>query len=367
MNKRNHLLSVHGEQREDQAITLKQECRDLGVNYWRALKRREAGMSREKTLNAAYVRGSRYGVVVTVSGVTYPNLEDAARSLKSPASTATIGRWLRSGMTADEAFSRTPNPGYNRGIIYMIFNLDLEMGYIGQTVQTLEMRVSSHWDAVVSGAVKDEESLHAALRKYGAESFLIAIIDRGTSLIDLGERERKQIELHGTLAPNGFNICPGGSGGGSNPKPRTYKGMNFKTTLALIEYVAEERGISLAAAKKRVQFDRIEVRTPAKAGTSLANTSAYKAWSRIIHGAVNPASKSFKPGLTVCDRWRTFNAFFQDVGQPPCRGMAFTRLDQAQGFCPDNCQWLTKSEASQINAAYMKSNGTLVGNRRRHD
>ena len=153
----------------------------------------------------------------------------------------------------------------------------------------------------------------------------------------------------------------------TNPKPRTYKGLNFKTTLALIEYVAEERGISLAAAKKRVQFDRIEVRTPAKAGTSLANTSVYKAWSRIIHGAVNPASKSFKPGLTVCDRWRTFEAFFQDVGQPPSQGMAFTRLDKAQGFCPDNCRWLTKSEASQINAAYMKKNGTLVGNRRGHD
>ena len=39
--------------------------------------------------------------------------------------------------------------------------------------------------------------------------------------------------------------------------------------------------------------------------------------------------------------------------------MAFTRLDKAKGFYPDNCAWLSKSEASKLNASYMKEKGTL--------
>lgn len=322
-------------------------------------------MSKEKTLSAEYVRDSRHGVAVTVDGVIYPNLEEAARILKPLASTATIGRWLRKGMAPEEAFSRTPNPGYAGGFIYLIFNLNLEMGYIGQTVQTPDMRISSHWDVVVSGAATCEESLHAALRKYGAGGFVFTIIDRGTSLIDLGEKERKHIHEHGTLAPNGFNISPGGTSGGSNPKPRVVDGVSFSSIGAAVNHVAATRGISVAAAKKRVEVGRTDVRTPAKAGHSLVKTPAYKAWSRIVHGAVNPASKSFIPGLTVCDQWRKFDAFLEDVGQPPRKGMAFTRLNKSLGFDRENCDWLSKSESSQINAAFMKKNGTLVGNPRR--
>ena len=44
--------------------------------------------------------------------------------------------------------------------------------------------------------------------------------------------------------------------------------------------------------------------------------------------------------------------------------MAFTRLDKSKGYFPDNCKWLTKSEASKINAAYMKQAGLLIGNRK---
>jgi hypothetical protein len=41
--------------------------------------------------------------------------------------------------------------------------------------------------------------------------------------------------------------------------------------------------------------------------------------------------------------------------------MAFTRLDKKKGYFPENCAWVTKSEASKINAKYMKENGLLIG------
>ncbi|MEO7160346.1 MAG: hypothetical protein ABJA84_10315 [Polaromonas sp.] len=39
--------------------TFKQQCKERGIDYWRALKRREAGMSDEKVFEEGYVRGQR--------------------------------------------------------------------------------------------------------------------------------------------------------------------------------------------------------------------------------------------------------------------------------------------------------------------
>lgn len=33
-------------------------------------------------------------------------------------------------------------------------------------------------------------------------------------------------------------------------------------------------------------------------------------------------------------------------------------MDKSQGFYPENCSWLTKSEASKINAEFMKKKWT---------
>lgn len=46
--------------------------------------------------------------------------------------------------------------------------------------------------------------------------------------------------------------------------------------------------------------------------------------------------------------------------------MTFTRIDKSKGFYPENCSWLTKSEASKINADFMKKNGRLIGRKRQY-
>lgn len=46
--------------------------------------------------------------------------------------------------------------------------------------------------------------------------------------------------------------------------------------------------------------------------------------------------------------------------------MCLSRKDKTKSFCPDNCLWMTKSEASKINAAYMKEKGMLFAKKRRH-
>lgn len=342
--------------------TLKKRCEAAGVDYWRALKRREAGLSDEIIFNTGFVRSLRKTNEVTVWGTKYPNLEEAVRNVKPPASCATIGRWIEEGMSLEEAFKRIPNPGYAKGIIYLITHKVSGMRYVGLTIQTLERRWQYHLEQASAGHIKGAESLHAALRKYGPDAFENRQIDQGTTKQDLEQKERFWIGKLGTLTPHGYNISLGGVSGGSNKKPCEQDGIRFPGVKERIEHVAKTRGISLAAAKGRVQHNRIDVKAPAKPGQSLINTPAYKAWSRIVHGVLNPRSKrEHIPGVQLHDPWRAFSEFFKDVGQPPTKGMAFTRLDKAKGFYPENCAWLTKSEASKINAAYMKRMGTLVG------
>jgi hypothetical protein len=343
--------------------TFKQKCEKLSIDYWRALKRRQAGMSEERLFSESYVRATREVGIVTVHGVTYPNMEEVVRALSPPASSATISRWIASGLTPEEAFSRVPNPGYGDGIVYVVTHGSSHKQYVGITVQSLNRRWEYHLDQARAGYIKNERSLHAAIRKFGAGEFTIEQIDTGSSKGSLEAKERKWIKKLGTLVPHGFNISTGGTSGGSNSRSVTVDGITFSSVKAATEHLAQTRQISLYAAAARIRKARVDVRRPAKPGESLVKTPAYKVWSRLIHGVMNPKSREYIPGVEILPEWKEFDRFLTANGQPPSKGMAFARLDKSKGYVPENCKWMSKSEASKINAAYMKESGLLVGRR----
>lgn len=345
--------------------TFKQKCQARGINYWMALKRREAGMPEDKIFKEGYVRQDRAISEITVFNVNYPNLEAAVRSLKPAANSTTIARWLNKGMTPEEAFERIPNPGYASGIIYLVRHRDSGKQYIGLTIQTLERRWEYHLQQARAGHIKGAESLHAAIREFGVDAFEVTQIDTGTTKKDLERKEREMIRHYNTLAPHGFNISAGGVSGGSNRKPTTVDDISFTSVALAVEYIAKTRNISHHAAKARLLKGRVNVKSPAKHGESLVRTAAYRAWSQIVHCATNPKSKDYIDGLDVLPAWREFEDFLKDNGQPPEAGMSFARINKSVGYFPGNCCWMSKSEASKINVEYMKEKGTLRGRKRR--
>lgn len=72
-----------------------------------------------------------------------------------------------------------------------------------------------------------------------------------------------------------------------------------------------------------------------------------KSWSTMLERCTNPNAKSYSDyggrGITVCERWRSFDNFFADMGpRPP--GTTLDRKDNAKGYEPGNCRWSTSAE-----------------------
>ena len=74
---------------------------------------------------------------------------------------------------------------------------------------------------------------------------------------------------------------------------------------------------------------------------------AFAVWNSMVQRCSNPNHPAWKNyggrGITVCERWVcSFENFWTDMGGSYQFGLELDRKNNAEGYSPDNCRWVTR-------------------------
>ena len=94
----------------------------------------------------------------------------------------------------------------------------------------------------------------------------------------------------------------------------------------------------------------------------MKGTRAHNSWSDMLKRCRNKKSFAFKDyggrGITVCERWKKFENFLEDMGDPPTK-MTLERINVNGNYEPKNCRWATRMEQgkNKRNNSFITFNG----------
>ena len=92
-------------------------------------------------------------------------------------------------------------------------------------------------------------------------------------------------------------------------------------------------------------------------------TPEYNSWRGMVQRCTNPKHMHYHlyggRGITICDRWRLFTNFLQDMGDKPSPRLSIERVDNEKGYSPSNCMWATNN-AQTRNSRIQRNNTTGV-------
>ncbi len=81
----------------------------------------------------------------------------------------------------------------------------------------------------------------------------------------------------------------------------------------------------------------------------MEGTPTYKSWNNMMMRCYNPKRINYREyggsGITVCDKWHTFQGFFEDMGVRP-DGTSLNRKEGSLIYSKETCEWATYSEQS---------------------